>query len=169
MEQNSILTLWVSYGFNLDVFGSLYLRPALELGHKNEADSYYGGLNFSGLYGYNIGIDSFSVFLYGGAGFGYNLLFSSTESGDGELVGNGIFGAKILFYGFGAYAEYRKSFLDDTSGLSVGLTFAIGNNYSPAPAPYIPPKPPNINTPAPAPIPPKPPSINDNNRDRDYF
>jgi hypothetical protein len=148
--------LMSSYGYSFDIFGSLYLRPELELSYKSNTGSFYGGLHASAVYGYDIGVESFSVFLYGGAGFGFNFFFSSTDSwgSNGKLVGNSFFGAKILFYGFGVYAEYRKNFLNDTGRLSVGLTFAIGNSYSPAPAPSIPQE---------------SPKINDNNRDRDYF
>jgi hypothetical protein len=156
------LDLMGSYGFYFYELGSLYLRPELELGYKNngEYESRHFGPHFSALYGYNIGVEAFSVFLYGGAGIGYNFLLPSTVSGGNNgLVGNGIFGAKLLFYGFGAYAEYRKDFLGGSDRLSVGLTFAIGGS-SYASAPYIPP--------APAPAPP-PPGTNNNNRDRDYF
>ncbi|GHT60139.1 hypothetical protein FACS1894109_17330 [Spirochaetia bacterium] len=156
------LDLMGSYGFYFDTFGSLYLRPELELYYKNDSEYYSWrfGPHLSALYGYNIGAEAFSVFLYGGAGIGYNFLLSSTESsGSSGWVGNGIFGAKLLFYGFGAYAEYRMSFLGGTNRLSVGLTFAVGGS-SYAPTPYKPP--------APAPAPP-PPAANNKNRDRDYF
>jgi hypothetical protein len=159
-----------SYGFYLDILGSLYLRPELELSHKNDAEyeSWHFDPHFSMLYGYDIGVESFNVFLYGGAGVGYDFLLSSTESGGSSgsgLAWNGIFGAKILFYGIGAYAEYRKSFLGGTDRLSVGLTFAIGGS-SYVSAPYIPPAPYIPEEPRPEPA---PPSTNNNNRDRDYF
>jgi hypothetical protein len=158
-ETESHLDLMGSLGFYLYELGSLYIRPELEFSHKSDAkyDSYYGGLHLSALYGYNIEVEPFSLFLYGGAGVGYNLLFSGKSGGSG-FAGNGIFGAKLLLYGLGPYIEYRKSFSGDADRLSIGLTFAIGDGFSSAPAP------------APAPyIPPAPPNTNNNNRDRDYF
>jgi hypothetical protein len=199
MKQISILILWVVMDSYFSILGSLYLRPELELCHKNNAgyESWYFGPHFSVLYGYDFGFGykSFSVFLYGGAGAGYNFLLSSIETGGSSRngwVGNYIFGAKLLFYGFGAYAEYRKSFLGGSNRLSVGLTFAIGGSsyvYAPyipptsyippapyiiPPVPYIPPEPKPEPAPEPRPEPPPaprpaPPSTNNNNRDRDYF
>jgi hypothetical protein len=170
-----------SYSFYFDIFGSLHIRPEIDIFSKQETlyeangygesradfDSIYAGLHLSALYGYDIGLDFANVFLYGGLGFGYNAFLNSTEtgssSGSGYSTGydsydtrknsagwavNYIFGAKLLFSHYGAYIEYKGSFLGDGGRLSAGLTFALGGSASR-------PKP--------------PPRTNNDNRDRDYF